>query len=237
MDQVASDDRGRVPSGVHGGRVEEEDRDSIAGEALEQGVHHHVGGGFPGTGAEGAGGRPLDEEEGVAVRVAEPGQFFGEQAVPPLDEEVLGELGQVCLALDAAATLFPLQSVVACGEAGGAGVEPDDLGVGDPGGRGVVDGEVGGEDEGCLLPIVDEDEDVALQRCRPGFEPGLPGSQPRVLNRYTTDTGKMRAGFEPATCPLGKGCSVRAELPHRNTRRLLRKPAGRLGGPSQCVPL
>ena len=104
----------------------------------------------------------------MAVGVAETGELLGEEAVPPLDEEVLGELGEVRLALDAAATLFPLQSVVAGGEAGGAGVQPDNLGVGDPGGRGVVDGEVGGEDEGGLLPVVDEDEDVSLQS-RPGW--------------------------------------------------------------------
>ena len=189
MNEVPGHDLSDFPAGVHGGRVEEEDGDSIAGEDGHERIKDDVGWGKPRPEGEGTGGGSFDEEEGVGEGVAESFEFVGEEEVAAFGEEVLVDLGEVGFPLDAAPGGGVGEDVVAGGEPFGEGVEADGVTGGGPRHGAARDGEEGGEDEGGLLPVVDEDEVRPLQ--------------------------KTTAGFEPATFPLGPGGSIRAELRRR----------------------
>lgn len=169
MDQVAGDDACNVPSGIHSGGVEEEDGESIAGEEGHEGIEDDVGRRQPGTDGEGTGGGSFNEEEGVGEVVAEPLQLVDEEGAATLGEEVSVEFGEVGLPLDAAPVGVPGEGVVAGGEAGGGGLDADGLTGGGPRRVAHRDGEVVGEEEGRLLPIVDEDEVGSLQNTPGGI--------------------------------------------------------------------
>jgi hypothetical protein len=171
VDQVPSHDPCHSPTGVHGGCVEEEDGDSIAGQESHERVEDYIRRGEAGPDGKGFGGGALDEEEGVGVVVTEAAKFVGEEEVTLLGEEVAVEFGEMGLALDAAPVGVLGEDVVAGDEAAGQGVELDDATGGGPGYGAAGDDEIGREEEGGLLPIVDEDEMGPLQKTTAGLEP------------------------------------------------------------------
>ena len=103
--------------------------------------------------------------------VPEAAEFVGEQEVSLLGEEIVMEFGEVGLALDAAPIGMLGEDVVAGGEATREGVQLDHTTGGGPRDGAARDDEVRGEEEGGLLPVVDEDEVGPLQTAPAGLEP------------------------------------------------------------------
>lgn len=187
-----------VPTSVHGRGVEEEDGDSIAGQQTHEDVQDQVRRGEPRPDGKGFGGGPFDQEEGVGEVVPETFQLVGEQEVSLLGEEVAVQLGEVGLPFDAAPIGRLGEDVVAGGQAARKGVDQEGPTGGGPGHGAPRDGEEGGEQEGCFLPVVDEDEVGPLQTPWEGFEPA---TRPSKGGRSTVeppgkDDGRIR------TCDL-----------------------------------
>lgn len=166
---MPSHDPSHSSPGVHGGRVEEEDGDSIAGQQPHEGVQNQVRRGETGAYGKGSGGGAFDEEEGVGEVIPEPLEFVGEQEVSLLGEEVVVEFAEVGLPLDAAPGGVLGEDVVAGGQAAREGVQLDHTTGGGPGDGAPRHDEVGWEEERRLLPVVDEDEMGPLQKTTAGL--------------------------------------------------------------------